>query len=56
MQEGIKVKKRGLLKKRGAWFLTLVLASGGLLTGMTAQAETGARDMRYAAGGAEEIE
>lgn len=55
MQEGIKVKKRGLLKKLGAWFLTLVLASGVLLTGMTAQAETGSPAMNEPAGGAADI-
>ena len=55
MQEGIKVKKRGLLKKLGAWFLTLVLASGVLPTGMTAQAETGSPAMNEPAGGAADI-
>ena len=49
------MKKRGLLKKLGAWFLTLVLASGVLLTGMTAQAETGSPDMNEPAGGAADI-
>ena len=41
MQEGIKVKKRGLLKKLGAALLTLTLAVGVLSTGMTARAEEG---------------
>ena len=49
------MKKRGLLKKLGAWFLTLVLASGVLLTGMTAQAETGSPAMNEPAGGAADI-
>lgn len=55
MQEGIKVKKRGLLKKLGAWFLTLVLASGRAAHGVTAQAETGSPAMNEPAGGAADI-
>ena len=55
MQEGMKVKKRGILKKLGAWFLTLVLAAGVLPTGMTAQAETGSSAMNEPAGGAADI-
>lgn len=55
MQEGIKVKKRGLLKKLGAALLTLTLAVGVLSTGMTARAEEGQPSQNEPAGGAADI-